>query len=367
MTAVPFLDLKRLHEEIREPLEQAFKRVLDSGIFIMGPELHAFEKEFAKYCDVKYCIGVGNGLDALHLLLKAYDIGPGDEVIVPSNTFIATWLAVSHSGARPVPVEPKESTYNIDYDLIKKAITKKTKAIIPVHLYGQPVDIDPINEIASKFGLLVIEDAAQAHGAKYKSKKVGSLANAAGTSFYPGKNLGAMGDGGAVLTNDDEIAIKVRQLRNYGSTVKYHHDVEGYNSRLDEIQSAFLRVKLRYLDRWNQKRKDIASLYTRLLNGFDLVLPSVPDYANPVWHLYVIRTRHRDALKIFLESKGISTVIHYPVPPHLQHCYHQFKSLSLPISEVLAGEILSLPIGPHIAIDDVEYIVECIRLFFEAK
>ncbi len=367
MKKIPFLDLIKIHEEIRPLLDSAYARVMDSGFFIMGSELESFENEFALYSDVKHCIGVGNGLEALHLILRAYGIGDGDEVIVPSNTFIATWLAVSQSGARPIPVEPKEFTHNIDHELIERVITKKTKAIMPVHLYGQPADMDPINEIASKYGLFVIEDAAQAQGATYKDMKVGSLADAAGTSFYPGKNLGAIGDAGAILTNSDEIAMKVRQLRNYGSTVKYHHDVEGYNSRLDEIQSAFLRVKLRYLDRWNQKRKDIASLYTRLLNGFDLVLPSVPDYANPVWHLYVIRTRHRDALKMFLESKGISTVIHYPVPPHLQHCYHQFKSLSLPISEVLAGEVLSLPMGPHIAIDDVEYIVECIKLFFEAK
>ena len=259
---VPFLDLGRLHQSIRAPLDAAYHRVMDSGWFIMGPELEAFEAEFAQYCEVKHCIGVGNGLEALHLLLRAYGIGPGDEVIVPSNTFIATWLAVTQCGATPVPVEPDVNTHNIDPALIAAAITPRTRAIMPVHLYGQPADMDPINEIAAKHGLIVIEDAAQAQGARYKGRRTGSLGHAAGTSFYPGKNLGALGDGGAVLTSDDAIADKVRQLRNYGSKIKYQHDLAGYNSRLDEMQAAFLRVKLTVLDDWNALRSEIADQYS---------------------------------------------------------------------------------------------------------
>ena len=364
MKSVPFLDLASINQTIRPLIDEAYHRVIDSGWFIMGPELESFENEFAKYSNVKHCIGVGNGLEALHLILRAYGIGPGDEVIVPSNTFIATWLAVSQCGATPIPVEPNEVTHNIDHSLIEAAITKKTKAIMPVHLYGQPADMDPINEIAHKYKLVVIEDAAQAQGAEYKGNKVGSLADAAGTSFYPGKNLGALGDGGAILTNDDGIAFKVRQLRNYGSTIKYHHDLAGYNSRLDELQAAFLRVKLRFLDDWNQKRKHIASLYTSLLSNSNAITPFVPDYLDPVWHLYVVRSKHRDALKEFLELKGVATVIHYPIPPHLQSCYKDLNRLSLPISEILSQEILSLPISPNMQDGDVEYVVNCIDQFY---
>ena len=259
MKSVPFLDLGLVHREIRGALDEAFKRVLDSGWFIMGPELEAFEAEFAAYCGVKHCIGVGNGLEALHLLLRAYGVGPGDEVIVPSNTFIATWLAVSECGATPVPVEPNPLTHNIEAPAIAAAITSRTKAIMPVHLYGQTADMDPINELARKHGLVVIEDAAQAQGALYKGRRAGSLGDAAGTSFYPGKNLGALGDGGAVLTSDDAIAEKVKRLRNYGSQVKYQHDVAGYNSRLDEVQAALLRVKLGVLDQWHGRRTAIAA------------------------------------------------------------------------------------------------------------
>lgn len=326
----------------------------------MGPELEAFETEFSEYSDVKHCIGVGNGLDALHLLLRAYDIGPGDEVIVPSNTFIATWLAVSQCGAIPVPVEPDISTYNIDPELISSAITSRTRAIIPVHLYGQPADMDPINEIAARHGLVVIEDAAQAQGACYKGRRVGSLGHAAGTSFYPGKNLGALGDGGAVLTNDDAIADKVRQLRNYGSKVKYIHDHAGYNSRLDEMQAAFLRVKLAVLDEWNAKRREVAKRYSKSLEYHNVILPHVPEYAEPVWHLYVIRSKKRDALKIHMERHGISTVIHYPIPPHRQKCYRGFSHQSFPIAERLAGEVLSLPMSPSVTSDEVMLISQTI-------
>jgi dTDP-4-amino-4,6-dideoxygalactose transaminase len=367
MTAVPFLDLKRLHEEIREPLEQAFMRVLDSGWFIIGSEVEAFESEFARYCGVNHCVGLGNGLDAIHLLLRAYNIGEGDEVLVPSNTFIATWLAVSQCGATPVPVEPDINTHNINPERLVAAITSKTRAIIPVHLYGQPADMDSINAIAKVYGLIVIEDAAQAQGARYKGRRVGSLGDAAATSFYPGKNLGALGDAGAILTNDSEVADKVRILRNYGSQVKYKHDVPGYNTRMDEMQSAFLRVKLSLLDDWNTRRKAIAEQYSLLLDGAEISLPVVPNYADPVWHLYVIRSKQRDKLKAHLDSQGISTVIHYPIPPHRQACYQEFNGCSLPIAETLADEVLSFPISPAMKFKEVEFVASVIRNFLEKK
>jgi dTDP-4-amino-4,6-dideoxygalactose transaminase len=361
MKSISFLDLGRLHQSIRVPLDAAYHRVMDSGWFIMGPELEAFEAEFARYCETKHCIGVGNGLDALHLLLRAYDIGPGDEVIVPSNTFIATWLAVTECGATPVPVEPNIDTHNIDPTKITNAITRHTRAIIPVHLYGQPADMDLINVLAAKHGLIVIEDAAQAQGARYKGRRVGSLGHAAATSFYPGKNLGALGDSGAVLTNDDAIADKIRQLRNYGSKVKYQHDIAGYNSRLDEMQAAFLRVKLAVLDAWNTKRYEIANQYSRLLLSTNIVLPVVPEYAAPVWHLYVIRSKQRDDLKANLEHYGISTIIHYPIPPHRQACYQGFRTENLPIAEMLAEEVLSLPMSPAMAENEVELVANIIE------
>jgi dTDP-4-amino-4,6-dideoxygalactose transaminase len=363
MKTIPFLDLGRLHQSIREPLDEAYRRVMDSGWFIMGPELEAFESEFAAYSEVKHCIGVGNGLEALHLLLRAYGIGPGDEVIVPSNTFIATWLAVSQCGATPVPVEPDVKTHNIDPALVAAAITPRTRAIMPVHLYGQPADMDPINELAVKHGLIVIEDAAQAQGARYKGRRAGSLGHAAGTSFYPGKNLGALGDGGAVLTNDDAIAEKVRQLRNYGSKVKYQHDLAGYNSRLDEMQAAFLRVKLAVLDEWNARRREIAFQYSTLLAGADVELPFVPGYAEPVWHLFVIRSKRRDALKAHLEQLGVSTVIHYPTPPHQQACYRDRSVGKFPIADQLASEVLSLPMSPDLRREEVELVVNALRSF----
>jgi dTDP-4-amino-4,6-dideoxygalactose transaminase len=363
MKSVPFLDLGRLHQAIREPLDAAYRRVLDSGWFIMGPELEAFESEFAQYCEVKHCIGVGNGLEALHLLLRAYGVGPGDEVIVPSNTFIATWLAVTECGATPVPVDPRIDTHNIDPALISNAITSNTRAIIPVHLYGQPADMDPISMLAAKHGLIVIEDAAQAHGARYKGRRAGSLGHAAATSFYPGKNLGALGDGGAVLTNDDTIAGKVRHLRNYGSKVKYQHDLIGYNSRLDEMQAAFLRAKLVMLDEWNARRREIAAQYSKILAGAHIDVPRVPEYAEPVWHLYVIRSKHRDRLKVHLEEQGVSTVIHYPVPPHRQVCYQKFKGHTLPIAVMLAEEVLSLPMSPALKAEEVELVARTIVTF----
>lgn len=360
---LPFLDLSRLHASMQEQLDAAFRRVMASGWFILGPELEAFESEFAAYSQVKHCIGVGNGLEALHLLLQAYDIGPGDEVIVPSNTFIATWLAVSQCGATPVPVEPDPRTHNLDPSLIEAAITPATRAIIPVHLYGQAADMDPIKTLARQHQCIVIEDAAQAQGATYKGRRVGSLGDAAATSFYPGKNLGALGDGGAVLTNDDEIAHKVRLLRNYGSAKKYHHEIAGSNSRLDELQAAFLRVKLMVLDRCNEERRRIATAYSQLLEGCCVQTPWTHPDGIPVWHLYVVRSPERDALKAFLEEQGIATVIHYPIPPHQQPCYRQFQQRSLPIAEQCASEVLSLPIYPGLSDEEVHSVVHAVRSF----
>ncbi len=365
MMKIPFLDLNSMHSKITGQLDAAYERVIRSGSFVMGAELEAFEVEFAEYCEVKYCVGVGNGLEAIHLLLKAFGIGPGDEVIVPSNTFIATWLAVSQCGAIPVPVEPNPNTHNIDPLLIATAITGRTRAIIPVHLYGQPADMDSICEIATKHDLVVIEDAAQAQGARYKARRVGSLGHAASTSFYPGKNLGALGDGGAVLTSDSAIAAKVKKLRNYGSTIKYQHEIAGYNSRLDEMQAAFLRVKLDVLDEWNDQRRDVARQYSKALLGTDIALPFVPDYADPVWHLYVIQTNRRDELRKFLEKRGVSTVIHYPIPPHRQECYAQFQNYYLPIADSLAKKVLSMPISPLTSSQEIEFIANSVQEFFE--
>jgi len=356
MGKIPFLDLKQPYSELKEELDQAYKRVMDSGWYIHGEELKAFEAEFADYCNVKYCIGVGNGLDALHLILRTMGIGEGDEVIVPSNTFIATWLAVSYAGATPVPVEPDEKTYNIDPNRIEAAITNKTKAIMPVHLYGQPVDMDPILKIAARHHLKVIEDAAQAHGARYKGKRTGGLGDAAGFSFYPGKNLGAFGDGGAVTTNDSTLAERVRRLSNYGSQVKYAHDVKGFNSRLDELQAALLRVKLRHLDEWNARRLELVEEYRRLLNGLNVILPYTSFGFESVYHLFVIRVKKRDDLQAGLKAAGIETLIHYPVPPHKQGAYREMQDCPLPIAEGLSREILSLPMGPHLTMEMVEDI-----------
>ena len=301
---IPFLDLKAPYIELKDELDAAYRRVMESGWYILGTEVEAFEAEFAAYCESKYCIGVANGLDALHLIVRAYGIGPGDEVIVPSNTYIATWLAVTHAGATPVPVEPDVRTYNIDPAKIEQAITPKTKAIMVVHLYGQTADMDPINVIAQKHGLKVIEDCAQAHGARYKDRRTGSLGDAAGFSFYPGKNLGAIGDGGAVTTNDDILAERISVLRNYGSKVKYINDLKGYNSRLDELQAAFLRVKLSRLDEWNERRRQVAQQYLTNICANTLQLPYVAEKVDPVWHLFVIRTEMRQQLQDKLYVDG---------------------------------------------------------------
>ena len=361
--SIPFLNLKAPHWELKEELEAAFSRVLESGWFVMGTELEAFEAEYAAYCGVRHCIGVANGLDALHLILRAYGIQAGDEVIVPSNTFIATWFAVSQCGATPVPVEPDFLTHNINPERLEAAFTRKTRAIIPVHLYGQTADMDPINAFADKHGLIVIEDAAQAQGARYKGRRAGSLGHAAGTSFYPGKNLGALGDGGAVLTNDPLIAEKVRRLRNYGSEIKYHHHDIGYNSRLDELQAAFLRVKLAKLDEWNARRRDLANIYLKELASHDLGLPYVPQWADPVWHLFVVQSKRRSELQAALQAKGIGTMIHYPVPPHIQACYAYEALPAMTATETQASELLSLPICPFMSQDDILTVVSAIDAF----
>lgn len=364
---IPFLDLKEPYLELKEELDNAYQRVINSGWYLLGQELEEFESEFAAYCEAKYCVGVGNGLEALHLILRAMDIGSGDEVIVPAHTYIATWLAVSYAGALPVPVEPDTKTYNIDPTRIEAAITERTKAILVVHLYGQPADMDAINQIATRYGLKVIEDAAQAHGARYKGRRVGGLGNAAGFSFYPGKNLGAFGDGGAVVTNDLAVAERVKILRNYGSSVKYYNEFKGFNSRLDDVQAAWLRVKLTKLDEWNERRQVIAGHYIKFLKGFsDLTLPYVPEWAEPVWHLFVIRHPKRTILQKNLTDQGIGTLIHYPVPPHLQPAYAELKFPpgSLRTSESLANELLSIPIGPHLSIECVDIIISKLSLYF---
>ncbi len=363
---VPFLDLEAAYLELKDELDAAYQRVMKSGWYILGEEVEAFEREFADYCGVKHCIGVGNGLEALHLILRGYGIGAGDEVIVPANTYIATWLAVSYAGATPVPVEPNLQTYNIAHEYIEAAITEKTKAILPVHLYGQPADMDAINEVARKHNLKVIEDAAQAQGASYKGKLTGSLGDAAGFSFYPGKNLGAYGDAGAVTTNDDNLAEQIRLLRNYGSRNKYYNEVKGYNSRLDPLQAAFLRVKLKHLDEWNIRRATVVKHYLEKISDiFELVLPFVPERVEPAWHLFVIRHQERDELRKYLENAGVGIVIHYPVPPHLSDAYKDLSwtTGSFPVSEKIANTILSLPLSPHMEIAQIDKVCQVLKSF----
>jgi len=360
---IPFLDLQAPGRELREELEAAWHRVIESGWFILGPEVEAFETEFANYCGVKHCIGVGNGLDALHLILRGYNIGPGDEVIVPAHTFIATWLAVSQVGATPVSVDVLDETANIDPAQLAAAVTGRTKAILPVHLYGQPAAMQEILAVAESYGLRVIEDAAQAHGARYQGRRAGALGNAAAFSFYPGKNLGACGDGGAVTTDDDQLAERLRALRNYGSQEKYVHQVAGFNSRLDELQAALLRVKLGVLDEWNGRRMRLAQRYTVGLADCGLGLPKIPDWAEPSWHLYVIRSPRRHQLQKTLLADGIGTLIHYPIPPYRQQAYADlgFNPARFPVAERLSGEILSLPMGPHIDDAQAEAVIASVR------
>jgi dTDP-4-amino-4,6-dideoxygalactose transaminase len=359
---VPFLDVRAAYVELKDEIDAALLGVADSGYFLLGSALSAFEKEFARYVGAKHCVGVANGLDALHLSLLAMGIGEGDEVIVPSNTYIATWLAVSQVRAIPVPVEPLLATYNIDPAAMERAITSRTRAIIPVHLYGLPAEIESIREIANRHGLKLLDDAAQAHGARYGGKRIGALADATAWSFYPGKNLGALGDAGAVTTDDEDIADRLRVLRNYGSRVKYVNEVRGFNSRLDDIQAAVLRVKLRRLDEWNGRRELLAARYAAAFAESDLVLPVQNGRAESCWHLYVVRTPDRDVLRASLAARGIDCLIHYPIPPHRQQAYAGlgFAPNAFPIANRIHDEVLSLPIGPHFSGVDQDRVIDAV-------
>ena len=362
---IPFMDLGAAYRELKPKIDAAVSRVLESGRYILGPEVEAFEAEWAAYCDAKHAVGLANGLDALTLALRALNIGPGDEVIVPSNTYIATWLAVTGVGATPVPVEPDVATHNIDPARIEAAITSRTRALLPVHLYGQPADMDPILDIASRHGLRVIEDAAQAHGARYKGKRIGAHGDIVCWSFYPGKNLGALGDAGAITTNDTALAERVAILRNYGSRQKYVNEEAGVNSRLDPIQAAILRVKLGVLDAWTERRRAMAAAYTKGLAESGLIVPHVPEWAEPAWHLYVVRTSDRDALQGRMTKAGIGTLIHYPIPPHMQDAYAGLgiAADALPLARQLATEVLSLPIGPQLGLKEADVVVRFINDF----
>jgi dTDP-4-amino-4,6-dideoxygalactose transaminase len=363
---VPFLNFAGIYDELQPVMDEAYLRVMRSAWFILGKELEAFEQEFASYCGSRHCIGVGNGLEAMQLVLRALCIGDGDEVIVPSNTYIATWLAVSNCGASPVPVEPDVRTFNLDPERLEAAITPRTRAILPVHLYGQAADMTSILIIAQKHGLIVMEDNAQAQGAIHAGCRTGSLGLAGAHSFYPGKNLGAVGDGGAVTTDDDALAEKVRLLRNYGSQKKYYNEVKGYNSRLDELQAAFLRVKLPHLDAWNARRSHLAARYASgLADVPDLVLPQSAEPNAHVWHLYVVQHPRRDELQKYLTQRGIGTLIHYPIPPHLSEAYADrgFSRGTFPLAEKFAETVLSLPIGPHCSEAEVAEVIATIRDF----
>lgn len=367
MTRIPYLDLKAVNAELQAELNQAFEAVLTSGWFILGQAVRTFEDAFSAYVGVKHCVGVGNGLEALHLILRAYGIGTGDEVIVPANTYIATWLAVTYAGAQPIPVEPDPRTYNLDPGRVEGALTERTRAILPVHLYGQAADMDPLMEIASAHDLVVIEDAAQAHGARYQGGMCWSLGHAAGFSFYPGKNLGALGDAGAVTTDNDELAKQIRALRNYGSQRKYYNDLLGFNSRLDELQAAFLSVKLPHLAAWNQRRAEIARIYSQAFSALpELTVPYVPDWSAHVWHIFPLRCSRRDELQAHLEQAGVGTLIHYPVPPHRSQAYAHmgYAQGTFPISEAIAATELSLPISPVMTDGEAEYVVGAVWDFF---
>lgn len=362
---IPFVSFLPMEKELDQELRNAFERVYSRSWYILGEEDKAFEQAFASYLGVNNCVGVGNGLDALVLALRALKIGPGDEVIVPSNTYIASVLAISYAGATPVLVEPDIDTFNINPHLIESAITGKTKAIMPVHLYGQACDMDPVMKIADKHGLFVIEDCAQAHGATYKGKKVGTFGNAAGFSFYPGKNLGALGDSGAVVTDNDELASEIRALSNYGSDYKYHHILKGINSRMDEMQAAFLSVKLPHLERMNQERRRIADMYSSKINNPKVILPAVNPECVPVWHIYGVRCEERDALENFLKERGIGTNKHYPTPIHLQEAYKDLaiSEGALPIAEKISKTELSLPVYYGMTDEEIQYVIDSVNEF----
>lgn len=362
---VPFVSFLPMEKELDKDLRAAFERVYTRSWYIEGIEDDAFEKAFAEYCGTDYCVGVGNGLDALVMALKGLGVGAGDEVIIPSNTYIATALAVTYVGATPVFVEPDIRTFNIDPSKIEVAITKKTKAIMPVHLYGQACDMDPIVDIAKKYNFFIVEDCAQAHGATYKGKKIGTFGDAAGFSFYPGKNLGALGDAGATITNNKELADKIRAYGNYGSDYKYHHIYKGNNSRLDEMQAAFLAAKLPHLDKMNAERRRIAQMYFDGIKNEEIVLPFVPDYAVPVWHIFGIRCKRRAELEKFLNDKGIGTNKHYPIPMHLQECYQDlgFKKGDFPIAEEISETELSIPMYYGMTDEEINYVIEVLNSF----
>jgi dTDP-3-amino-3,4,6-trideoxy-alpha-D-glucose transaminase len=365
---IPFLDMKSVYAELKAELDAAYARVMESGWYVLGKEVEAFEAEYAAFCGTRHCVGLGNGLEALELVLRAWNIGAGDEVIVPSNTYIATWLAVTAVGAKVVPVEPTPNGPNIDPERLAAAITSRTKAIMPVHLYGEPADMDAIMALADKYGLKVVEDVAQAQGSKVRGRRAGSIGQAGAHSFFPTKNIGAFGDGGAVTTDDPAVADRLRALRNYGSKVKYVNIERGFNSRLDEMQAAFLRVKLKHLDRWNQQRRTIAARYDDKLAGIPgLGLPRVPQWAEPVWHLYVVRIQggaaRRAELMKALEKAGIGSLIHYPIPPHLQEAYADLglPRGTFPLAEALAETVLSLPMGPHMRLEAVDEVAKVVR------
>ncbi len=360
---VPFLDLKLLYQDLKEEYEKGILLSIQSGCYVGGDKVSKFEQDYANYSEANYCVGVANGLDALKIALRTINISHGDEIIVPSHTFIATWLAVTECGAVPVPVEVCPETFNINPKEIENAITKNTKAIIPVHLYGQPANLDEICNIASKYNLYVIEDAAQAHGAKYKGKKIGSHGHIVAWSFYPGKNLGAFGDAGGITTNDKLLADKARVIGNYGSEKKYINDIAGFNSRLDPIQAIVLSIKLKHLDRYNSRRNEVAKIYLENLNIDGVVLPKVIDNVNPVWHLFCIKLKNRDQIQLKLKEHGIETLIHYPVPPHLQNAYQNLNFIngSLPIAEDISKSVLSLPISPIISDEEVQYVIDVFK------
>lgn len=358
---IKFLDLKKINNRYREEIDSRIKNILDKGWYLQGEENENFTKNFANFCGTKFALGVANGLDALNLIIKAYGFSNGDEIIVPANTYIATILAISENGCIPILVEPDIKTYNINPDSIEKKITSKTKAIMVVHLYGQAVQMEKIWKIAKKYNLKIIEDSAQAHGAIYQENRTGNLGDASGFSFYPGKNLGCMGDGGAVTTNDEELFNKIKAIANYGSDRKYHHIYKGVNSRLDEIQAAVLDIKLKHLDSDNNKRREISKYYRENIKNSKIILPETYEEKSHVWHIFAVRTHNRDEFQKYLTEKGIQTIIHYPTPPHKQGAYKEWNNLSFPITEEIHNTILSLPISPVMTDSEIEKVVEVVN------